>query len=67
MNHTIGNEGLANAYFHIAPLTDAPPSSLMDSTYESKGEDNGRRRSWSAFLGLQHFEVEGHVGVLKWD
>jgi len=34
------------------------PKLLDGLNYESKGEDNGRR-SWGAFLGLQHFEGRG--------
>ncbi len=32
------------------------PKFLDGFNYESKGEDNGRRRSWGMLLGLHHFE-----------
>jgi hypothetical protein len=43
------------------------PKLLDGLNYESKDEDNGRRRSWGALLGLQHFRVEGHAGTSGWE
>ncbi len=35
------------------------PKLLNGFNYKSKGDDNGRRRSWGAFPGLQHFGGRG--------
>jgi len=36
--------------------------------YESKGENNERRRSWGTHPSSQHFRGrEGHVGASRWD
>jgi len=39
---------------------------LMDSTMTSKGENNGRIRSWGTSPGSQHFGGRGRAGALGW-
>jgi hypothetical protein len=35
------------------------PKLLDGFNYESKGEDNGRRRGWGTFISSQHFGGRG--------
>ncbi len=61
--------------FHVIVLNtfldaykvDPPPSSLMDSTKESKGEDNKKiKRVGACSLAHNTSRVEGHAKALRW-
>jgi hypothetical protein len=45
----IGAKSNRNHYLHRTPKL------LHGFNYKSKGENNGRRRSWGTLLGSQHF------------
>jgi hypothetical protein len=43
------------------------PKLLDGFNCESKGEDNGRKRSWVRSLARNTLGVKGHVGAPRWD
>jgi len=43
------------------------PKFLDGLNYESKGEDNKRKKSWACFSACNTLGVEGHIGALGWD
>jgi hypothetical protein len=47
-------------------LPNAPPKFLDRLNCESKGENNGRRRSWGMLLACSTSKVKGRAGAPEW-
>jgi hypothetical protein len=63
-DHLCRTRELASTTYHPSHSNNAKnsivtmmhPQAPWWTHYESKGEDNGRRRNWGTLLGSQHFE-----------